>query len=181
MRIPQWIVSLLADRLIARAKRTPYYHLAGYMNRWWLVPYTVAGSAGRPGDGTGPVAFLRRPIAWVFQRLGIGVRVHEILRSDDERAMHNHPWGYASIILKGGYMECTPGGVGGTDCFAYYPPGSVIFRRAKSRHRLMLVTACGAPATTLFVTGPWQQRWGFFVNSRFVPHAEYRASQERRK
>ena len=28
--------------LIRRAQRTPYFHLAGYMERWWLVPYREA-------------------------------------------------------------------------------------------------------------------------------------------
>src|SRR5574341_1517991 len=42
-----WLLVLIAladfrpvDWLIERAKRTPYWHLDGYMERYWLVPYS---------------------------------------------------------------------------------------------------------------------------------------------
>jgi hypothetical protein len=40
-----------------------------------------------------------------------GVKLHHILRSDDDRDLHDHPWSFLSIVLKGGYWEHTP-----TDC-----------------------------------------------------------------
>lgn len=37
-RILALIVSrrLIANHISKRAQRTPYFHLTGYMNRWWL-------------------------------------------------------------------------------------------------------------------------------------------------
>lgn len=35
--------------------------------------------------------------------------VHHILRSDRDRAMHDHPWENASLVLRGGYWEVAPG------------------------------------------------------------------------
>jgi hypothetical protein len=125
----------LADRLIARAKKTPYFHLPGYMNRWWLLPYAKW-----------------RPAA----------RIHEILSSDDDRAFHDHPWPYITLILKNGYFEVKPvfkDGIYQGDTRTWYGPGSILFRRARSWHRLELKD--GQPATTLFVTFRYQQRWGF--------------------
>lgn len=128
----------IANWLIARAKRTPYFHLLGYMNRWWLIPYN---------------------------RFFPAVRVHEILRSDLGRDFHDHPWAYASVILKGGYWEVKPV-YGPSNIYLgetrkWYGPGSVIFRKAQSWHRLELPE--GQVATTLFITGRYVQRWGFLI------------------
>lgn len=130
----------LVDWLIAKAMRTPYSHINDYMRRYWLIPY---------GN------------KWT---LGVAARVHHVLRSDDDRAFHDHPWPYISIILRGGYTEVRPvfeSGIYVGDTRRYYGPGSVIFRRAKSWHRLEVEP--GQTVWTLFVTGWYQQRWGFLV------------------
>ena len=174
-----YIPNVLVEWIIARAQRTPYFHLPGYMNRWWLVPYLRAGSEG--AEGTGPVSFWRRPVAWVLQRLGIAVRVHEILRSDNDRALHNHPWGYVTIILKGGYVEITDDGM------RWYGPGSVLIRGTKHKHRLVLdpayypATKGEQQATTLFITGPYKQKWGFFTPAGKVPYDVYFATKQANK
>lgn len=171
----------IADRLIARAKRTPYFHLAGYMNRWWLVPYTSAGSASKPGDGTGWVSW-RRPIARLMQHLGIAVRVHEILRSDTGRDPHDHPWPYVTVVLRGGYIEHTYDERGEWIDEKWHGPGSILFRRAKSLHMLELLKhdfdgTIEEPATTLFITGRYAQGWGFMTKAGKVPHKEYLRSK----
>ena len=33
------------------------------------------------------------------------VKLHHILRSDDDRDLHDHPWSFVSVILRGGYWE----------------------------------------------------------------------------
>lgn len=153
----------LVDRLIARARRTPYVHLTGYMERYWLVPYHKM----RPGyDGTGPVSW-RRPIARMLQTFGIAVRLHHILRSDKGRDFHDHPWHYCTIILRGGYWEHTPKGC------KYHGAGSILLRRATSWHRLEVEP--GKTAWTLFITGRRKQGWGFLLSDgRKVPYQEYR-------
>lgn len=126
----------IADWIIARAKRTPYHHLQGYMNRWWLIPY-----------GT---------------RWSPAIRVHEILRSDDDRAFHDHPWNYLTVVLKGGYFEVRPvfkDGIYRGDKRTWCGPGSVLFRRATDWHRLEVPE--GTVATTLFTTFAYRQQWGF--------------------
>jgi hypothetical protein len=137
------MIKWLVDWLIARAKRTPYMHLPGYMNRWWLIPY-----------GRGPA-----------------VRIHEILRSDLPRSpdrptdFHDHPWPYLTIILRGGYTEVTPvydrSGLYLGEKRKWYKPGSVLFRRARSWH--YLETPEGQTATTLFITFGYARKWGFLL------------------
>lgn len=164
----------MIDWLINRAKRTPYFHLEGYMRRWWLVPFDKEGSGS--ADGTGPVSFWRRPITWVLQRFGIAIRVHEILRSDEDRDPHDHPWPYLTIILRGGYWESrySPDGHQ-TEC-KWHGPGSVLYRPAGSWHRLDLApdgTGGEQMTTTLFITGRYCQGWGFNVGGKKVPYREY--------
>src|SRR5574341_215024 len=104
--------------LIERAKRTPYFHLDGYMERYWLVPYNKEierkeaeyDEDGRQvgmivvTDGTGPVTW-RRPIAKLLQLRDVAARIHHILRSDRGRDAHDHPWPFVTLILRGGYWE----------------------------------------------------------------------------
>jgi len=127
---------MLIDRLIARAQRTPYTHIDDYMQRWWLIPYN---------------------------RFGIAMRLHHILRSDDDRAFHDHPWPYLSIILRGHYTEVRPW-YDPSEFYVgtirrRYGPGSFLWRRARSWHRLEV--APGETVWTLFITGPKRQSWGF--------------------
>lgn len=54
-------MNTIANWLIRRAQRAPYVHLPGYMNRWWLVPYSDPSL----GEGTGLVSW-RRPVARIL-------------------------------------------------------------------------------------------------------------------
>lgn len=136
----------IADWLIERSKRTPFIHLPGYMNRWWLLPY-----------------------GWLTKwkgRYDFAVRIHEILRSDSDRAYHDHPGPYLSVVLKVGYWEVTPkydrSGLYVGESREWYGPGSIILRGAKSWHRLEIPE--GQVAVTLFFTFGYKQKWGFMPN-----------------
>lgn len=149
----------IADALITRAQHTPYWHLTGYMERFWLSPYRDPIC----GNGCGPVILHRRPLTWLLQRFDVAVRVHHILQSDDDRAFHDHPWSYMTIVLRGGYFEVTPiydaSGIYKGVAREWVGAGSIRFRRAKSWHRLEIPE--GRAAWTLFITFKKQQAWGF--------------------
>lgn len=139
----------LADWIIRRAMRTPYFHLEGYMQRWWIKkPARHDEHQADPSIKTG----------W-------GARVHRIMRSDDDRALHDHPFWNISIILRGGYFELTDTGI------IWRGVGSVVFRKAKARHRLIVPQ--GGEAWTLFITGPWERVWGFHPHTGFVESSKY--------
>lgn len=183
----------VVSALIRRAKRTPYYHLDGYMRRFWITPYrrevlrvtgtfktaVEYGGAMRDvdittNDGTGPVAFRERPIAWLLQRFDVAVRVHEILRSDIGRDPHDHPWPYLSIILRGVYWERRFDSRGRCISHKMHGPGSIIWRPANSWHMLELYQGT---VTTLFITGRKAQTWGFNVDGEKVPYRDYLGEQ----
>lgn len=178
------IFERIAKYLIQRAKKTPYFHLDGYMERYWLVPYKMEDS--ETDITCGKVSFIKRPIAWVLQSLGIAVRVHKILRSDIGGDFHNHPWNFVSVLLMGNYSEVTP-------CYnkndfyvgeleTYYHQGSILFRNHSHMHRLNLVdkTVLGnchthfLPVWTLFITGPKKRKWGFLIHpSNIISYNDY--------
>lgn len=116
----------------------------------------------------------------------MNVYYHIVQRSDDDRALHDHPWWNFSIVLDGGYYEHTIE-AGGVNKRTWYGPGSVRFRRAGTfAHRLELAVehATGKPWTpngaempvrTIFITGPVLRRWGFHHPSKWVDAYEWDA------
>lgn len=100
------------------------------------------------------------------------IYLHEFLRSDDDRALHDHPWWNLSIVLSGGYIEIVPDRKNpkGTDNKIRLP-GSIVFRPAKARHRIVVYK----PAWTLFLTGPRFREWGFHCPQGWVHWKKFTA------
>lgn len=99
------------------------------------------------------------------------VTLHKIVRSDDP-IMHDHPWPYLTVVLKGGYYEHTPlfnseGKMIGS-IREWRGPGSVIKRGAEEYHWLELDNE--KPVTTLFFMGPQVREWGFLVEPKPGKH-----------
>lgn len=100
----------------------------------------------------------------------LNIYLHKFLRSDDDRALHDHPWASCSVILKGGYAEYVPTGLTPERIGAKIRmPGHIVLRRASQAHRIKLFIKgwwadAGRgeiPAWTLFITGPKIREWGF--------------------
>lgn len=87
-----------------------------------------------------------------------GVYVHRFRASDDDRSLHDHPWNFLSIILKGEYREII------SEDGSYYRrrQGDIAYRKATHRHYVKLVTP---EVWTLMIVGPRIRRWGFWVNA----------------
>jgi hypothetical protein len=89
------------------ARATPYYDLPGYMERDWLLGYR---SPERNQDN--PVWKHSQPKSSALYRWlcrHIAIRAHTILRSDNDRHLHDHPSWSLSVVLEGGYWEvCEP-------------------------------------------------------------------------
>lgn len=124
--------------------RKPDFIIGGsakpYMLRWWIIPRN----------------------RW------FNIYLHKILRDDDDRALHDHPWWNVSILLRGAYREVMPDL---SHCPTPYTriadlptrvklrrAGSIVFRRATSSHRLEVAKG---PVWSLFITGPVIRDWGF--------------------
>lgn len=95
MRVPYLIrepIAYLLYRFIARRRPADQFIGAGpYMLRWWIF-----GTSKKPDDYGNPQP--RRPF-------GLSFYLHIFLRSDDDRALHDHPWNFWSIPLVNGYRE----------------------------------------------------------------------------
>lgn len=81
------------------------------------------------------------------------VYLHQILRSDDDRALHDHPWANTSYLIAGCYIEHTVEGQ------FLRTAGDVVERSAETLHRLEVIP--GKHAVSLFMTGPKVREWGF--------------------
>ena len=102
------------------------------------------------------------------------VFIHKFLKSDPDD-VHDHPWPYATLILKGGYYEWTPqfdeqGRKFGEIC-KWRGPGHFRICRANSYHRIELDPSI--TAWTLFMPGPQKREWGFLVNNRWIHNETY--------
>ena len=112
-----------------------------YLLRWWVIP--------------------RNRFFNIYR--------HRILRNDDDRALHDHPWWNVSIVLKGELVEIIPAPwqmrttphqlIGKMWTHArHLKRGSIVFRKATAAHRLEVRNG---PVETLFITGPVIRDWGF--------------------
>ncbi|MBW4469204.1 MAG: hypothetical protein KME45_02965 [Stenomitos rutilans HA7619-LM2] len=94
--------------------------------------------------------------------------LHHICRSDHDRALHDHPWHWASLLLTGGYWEYTPEGK------FWRGAGSFRMRSAEALHRLELdPERAGGETWTLFFTGKRRRDWGFVQNGVWTQWQEY--------
>lgn len=132
MRLPSFIRRPLLNLLQNRVsrQRVPDVTIgpsdSPYLMRWYVIPRN----------------------RWM------NVYFHLFLRSDDDRAHHDHPWCSMSILLKGCYLEHMQG----QEAPAFRPEGHVGVRSATALHRVELFDK---PVWTLFLTGPKTREWGF--------------------
>jgi hypothetical protein len=100
--------------------------------------------------------------------------LHKFLKSDPDD-VHDHPWPYATIILKGGYYEWTPTfnslGEKIGEIRHWRGPGHFRVCRATSYHRIELCK--GVDCWTMFMPGPQKREWGFLVNNNWVHNEQY--------
>ena len=97
-----------------------------YLNRWFLIP--------------------KNHLFNIF--------LHEFRRSDDDRAMHDHPWWSVSFLLKGEMLEHQ------LNKKRLIPWMFPVIRSAKFCHKLELIKG---PVWTIFITGPNIRSWGFYT------------------
>lgn len=130
-----------------------------YLLRWWIVPRNK----------------------W------FNVYLHKILRNDNDRALHDHPWNNCSVIISGQYREMTlyPQPLASIvemqkqwsvkeqittwhwpQCTYLREVGSMVTRAAEHPHRLELVD--GKPCWTLFISGSRRREWGFHTKDGWV-------------
>lgn len=171
-----WIATRpgIRRRLIDRAMKTPYSHIASadgsevYMLRYWLFN-AYAAETGERKEGA-------KPRAW-WRELLPAVRIHCIRREDRDRHLHDHPWDARTIILDGWYREERYA----ADDFgtsSRYPTRSFLRTTGDTEplrygefHRITHVKPGGV--WTMFITWRYRGTWGFDVDGVKVPWREY--------
>jgi len=107
-------------------------------------------------------------------RFPFNVFLHKFLKGDPDD-VHDHPWPYATLILKGGYYEWTPNfnsvGLKISETRYWRGPGHFRICSPNSYHRIELKE--GVTAWTLFMPGPQKREWGFLVNNKWIPNGNY--------
>ena len=107
-------------------------------------------------------------------RFPFNVFLHKFLKSDPDD-VHDHPWPYATLILKGGYWEWIPHfdtvGRKTGEYQVWRGPGHFRVSKANSFHRIELDP--DITAWTLFMPGPKQRDWGFMVRNKWVQWEQY--------
>src|SRR6185312_200421 len=112
MKIASWILRRLVD-LAGRVSlsRRPDIVIGGednpYLRRWWVIP--------------------RNRIFNIY--------LHHFMRSDDDRALHDHPWVNCSILISGEYDEHTIA-KGGVNHRQRLTAGQLKFRGPRFAHRV---------------------------------------------
>lgn len=101
----------------------------------------------------------------LLQTPWFGLFIHKINRPDSDRALHDHPWNFVSLILKGGYDEKRPSGITKRDV------GSFAYRRAEDLHAI--VRLWEVPTWTFILIGRNRRNWGFQTEKGWVPHDKF--------
>lgn len=142
-------------QMVQTAGIPPDFNIGGdYMDRWWLAK--IEAEHDEIEDG---------PLRDHTRRTDdFNMYLHRVGRSDDDRAMHDHPWPNASLILVGRYREHTPVGVRDIG------PGQIVVRDAEALHRLEVLDG---PVWTLFLTGNKVREWGFKCGDRWVHSRDF--------
>jgi hypothetical protein len=108
------------------------------------------------------------------RKFPFNVFIHKFLKSDPDD-VHDHPWPYATLILKGGYYEWVPEfnskGEKIGEVRHWRGPGHFRICSANSYHRIELDPS--VTAWTMFMPGPQKREWGFLVNNKWIHNEQY--------
>ncbi len=140
------LIQRLSNRIrMIAARRAPDFVIGKgsdvYLNRWFVIPRNK----------------------W------FNIYLHEFCRSDDDRALHDHPWFWLSLILDGEYSEHRIR-AGGVATRVLRTQGSIRVAAPWTAHRVELTVG---RVWTLFITGPRLRVWGFHCPQRWVPWDEF--------
>jgi len=133
------------------------------LRKHWIAKETIGDECP---NVLGPL--LRRFILFKSKSFG-AIYLHQLIRSDAGNLLHDHPWGFISIIVSSGYTEQTREGR------KTHKPGAILIRPANWQHKVEI----NIPAWTLIFTGPRIRNWGFWTTAnQFIPWQDYDANAE---
>lgn len=111
----------------------------------------------------GVVHFRRYRVLWTPW---VSIYVHHILEADQDKHLHNHPWNFWGVILRGGYLELLE-----DNQPVSRKAGSCGYRSVNEFHKIKELYA---PTWSLCVMGGRAGVWGYSTEDGFVDHESYR-------
>jgi hypothetical protein len=93
--------------------------------------------------------------------------LHHLQASDEDRALHDHPWSFVTVLLSGGYYEHVRIGI--ATVRQWRRRFSVLWRPAEWQHRLELVR----PTWTLVLRLRRRREWGFITSRGWLHWKAY--------
>lgn len=190
-RLTAWLFSMLMVHVAGR--RPPNFVVGAddpagaYLRRWYITPWRGWFQAiPEPQRNR-----WQRSVVWATQHLLPNLYLHQFLRDDDDRALHDHPSWAVSLILRGAYLEHTRGAYG-RPMRHLHKAGSLRFMPTLHAHRIELLREVVVPSDrngagrppavhprpcwTLFLFGPKRRDWGFWCGDRWVPWQQFTAA-----
>ncbi len=154
--------------------------------RWSLMKRKVLREHATGKEYLNRLIIFRTPVCSLY--------LHRMEVPDPGRHLHNHPWWFASLILKGGYTEevshfkhasrraaiasfveyfCpdSPVAAFGYGTKRSWKAGSIHTIPLHFCHRITKLHK--TPTWTLVLCGPRVRSWGFYTPTGFVMHNEY--------
>lgn len=101
----------------------------------------------------------------LFTLFNLNFYIHKIYLPDRDEHLHNHPWDYFSLVLKGDFIEQNEHGLKTMNI------GKFVFRNGRKYHKIF---ATGGVVTTLFITTKRKYNWGYLVDGKFIGNKKYR-------
>lgn len=150
------------------------------MKKWFLKMLDRMGRKRIVMDRINNEPYLERYYLFLKDRkwFPFNVFLHRFLKSDPDD-VHDHPWPYATLILKGGYYEWIPQFNSKNEKIAeiavWRGPGSFRVCGASSYHRIELDP--DVECWTLFMPGPQKREWGFLSGGEWIQHDQYLAER----
>lgn len=145
----------------------------------------------RDSQGSSPWAFMRFQTLTtatgeiflarvrIVQTPWASIYLHRLDVPDPGVDLHDHPWPFVSLILRGGYTEVVTEArqahtLDRPEGYRYWRSGTVHRLRATEAHRIYRLDR--SPTWTLVLTGPRSRSWGFYTSEGYVEHQQYETS-----
>ena len=134
-----------------------------------IIVTTILDKCGRKRiimDRTDEEPYLERYYLFLTERenFPFNIFIHKFLKSDPDD-LHDHPWGFRTVILKGGYWEHTEQGK------FWRSPGFTQCVSPSHKHRVELKPNCNC--WTLFIPYKREREWGFYRDNKWIESEEY--------
>lgn len=107
-------------------------------------------------------------VRWFIDLRLFSIRLHHFIGSDDERAHHDHSWGFVTIILKGWYDDVTDEGS------ERMKPGMIKYRPPHHKHTVQV----GPEGVwTIILTGRRVQDFGFWAHTKGGKYRKFKSNK----